>query len=174
MSGILGNWELLGGIPQAVCLANKTDSSVVNVNVCNRTNEVARISMAVSNSATSPSNAEWIEFESQLIGKGSLERTGIVLNPGQYLIVKSNLSNVNAIAWGITNGETVALPAITQNQGGAPTWITPTTTIETGSWGTITFEAEAARSYSLVSGSFPTGALLEPDSGRLYRFTLPA
>lgn len=174
MTGIVGSWELLVGIPQAVYVCNKTDSSVVNVNICNRGNQVTLISMAISTSATTPLNAEWIEFESRLIGKGSIERAGIVINPGQYLIVKSSLANVNVVAWGITAGEVVpSIPAITQNQGGAPVWITPTTAITTGSWDTVTFAAEAASSYSVLSGSLPAGARFEPDSGRMYNFTLP-
>jgi hypothetical protein len=146
---------------------------VINLNVCNRGNETTLISVAISNSATAPTNAEWLEFESSLIAKGTLERTGMLVNPGQYLIVKSSKRAVNAMAWGVTSGETVVVPTITQNQGGAPTWITPTTTIETGSWGTINFQAEAARTYSVLSGSLPAGAILEPDTGRLRSFTLP-
>ena len=60
MTGIVGSWDLLVGIPQAVYVCNKTDSSVVNVNICNRGNSTTLISMAISSSATTPLNAEWI------------------------------------------------------------------------------------------------------------------
>jgi hypothetical protein len=188
MTGIVGSRDLLEGIPQAVYVCDKTNASVINLNVCNRGNLTTLISVAISNSATAPTNAQWIEFDSQLIPKGTLERTGMLINPGQYLIVKSSRSSVNAVAWGITSGEVVpSVPAITQNQGGAPTWAVPitetnrgvvslagaTTSITTGSWDVLQFVAEAARTYSLVSGSLPTGARFEPDTGRMYNFTLP-
>ena len=174
MSGILGNWELFGGIPQSVYLCDNSDSSVVNVNVCNRGNVTARISMAISNSETSPLNAEWVEFESQLVAKGTLERTGIVLNPGQYIIVKSSQSNVNAVAWGVTSGESEGLPAITQNLGSAPVWFTSTGTIETAPTGSVQFSAsENTSSYSLASGSLPAGSTLDSTTGVLSGFTAP-
>ncbi len=174
MSGILGNWELLGGIPQAVYQCDNDDFSVVNVNVCNRSNRTASISIAISSSETSPGNAEWVEFETVLLAKGTLERTGITINPGQYLVVKSSISNVNSVVWGITTGEPSGLPAITQNLGTAPTWLTTSGTYETLPSGSLTFSAFEASSYSLVSGSLPAGAVLIGETGTLQSFTAPA
>lgn len=174
MTGTVGSWDLYEGIPQAVYVCNKTNASVINLNVCNRGNEATLISVAISNSATAPTNAQWVEYQSSLMAKGTLERTGILINPGQYLIVKSSKRYVNAVAWGITSGDVVgSVPTITQNAGSNPTWITPTTAITTGSWDTVRFTAEAARTYSVVSGALPTGAILQADTGAVYNFTLP-
>lgn len=174
MTGILGGWELYKGVPQAVYVCDKTESSVVNINVCNRGNVAALISVAISSSSSLVNDAGWFEYESSLIAKGTLERTGIVVNPGQYLIVKSSQSNVNAVAWGVTLGDTVVTPAITQNLGSAPTWTTPSGTIATVSNSTVTFVAsENTQTYSVISGSLPAGSVLDSTTGVLSAFTRP-
>jgi hypothetical protein len=174
MTGILGGWELFGGIPQAVYVCDKTESSVVNVNVCNRGNVATRISMAISDSTSIVNDAGWFEYESLLVPKGTVERTGIVVNPGKYLIIKSSLSNTNAMVWGVTLGEELTTPAITQNLGTAPTWTTPAGTIATVSNSTVTFAAsENTTTYSVISGSLPAGSILDESTGVLSSFTRP-
>ena len=56
--------------------------------------------MAISTSAT-PGNAEWIEYDTELLGKGVLERTGIVMDAGKLLVVYSNAAGVSAVAFGL-------------------------------------------------------------------------
>jgi hypothetical protein len=74
--------------------------AVVSVSLCNRANQACNIRMAVANAAT-PTNAEWIEFDTELLGKGVLERTGIVMDAGKILVVYSNQANVSAVAFGL-------------------------------------------------------------------------
>jgi hypothetical protein len=74
--------------------------AVVSVSLCNRSNQACNVRLAVSNTAT-PSNAEWIEFDTELLGKGVLERTGIVMDAGKFLVVYSNAAGVTAVAFGI-------------------------------------------------------------------------
>jgi hypothetical protein len=54
----------------------------------------------VASSAT-PSAAEYIEFDSSLSAKGVLERTGIVLDAGKLLVIRSSATSVSAVAYGI-------------------------------------------------------------------------
>lgn len=74
--------------------------SVISVNLCNRSNQACNVRVAISTSA-SPTNAEFIEFDTELLGKGVLERTGIIMNAGQRLVVYSNAAGVSAVAFGI-------------------------------------------------------------------------
>ena len=175
MTGILGGWELYKGIAQAVYVCNKTEASVVSVNICNRGNLAAAISMAISSSETVINNSSWIEYDSPLRAKGTLVRTGIVISPGQYLIVKSSQSLTNAVAYGVTAGEDVVIPAITQQVGTAPVWVTPAgaSTALTGS--TTSFVAsENTSNYSVISGALPTGSILISDTGVLSNLIAPA
>jgi hypothetical protein len=48
-----------------------------------------------------PTVDEFIEFDTEIMPKGVLERTGLVLDAGKYLVVWSSAANVNAVAFGI-------------------------------------------------------------------------
>jgi hypothetical protein len=54
----------------------------------------------VAASAT-PGNAEFIEFDTSLSAKGVLERTGIVMDAGKLLVVRSSAVDVSAVVYGI-------------------------------------------------------------------------
>ncbi len=128
MKGRLGAWDLISETNQAVYVNNYTDAAVVSVSVCNRNHLSTVISIANSTSQTSPGAAEWIEYEVEILGKGVLERTGIVISPDHFLVVRSSLPNVNAVVWGTELGTEIPIPvAITQNTSGfGPTFIGPT------------------------------------------------
>ncbi len=111
-SGILGSRNLLSEVNQAVYVNNYSDISAVTVNVCNKHHLNTNISIAVSTSATSPSASEWIEYESIVGGKGALERSGILVTPGHYIVIKSSMPNNNAMVWGTEIG-TLSLSPVT-------------------------------------------------------------
>jgi hypothetical protein len=127
--GILGTYNLVSGINQAVYVNNYSDVATIAVNVCNRNHDQAEISIAVGTSATSPANADWVEFETILSGKSVLERTGVVVTPGHFVVVKSSHSNINAVVWGAQLGTVSLTPvSITTNTSGeGPEFIGPTT-----------------------------------------------
>lgn len=127
-SGVLGSRNLLSEVNQAVYVNNYSDVSAVTVSVCNKHYVSSNISIAVSTSATSPSNAEWIEYEAIVQGKGVLERSGIIVTPGHYIVVKSSAPNANVMVWGTEIGDYSVSPiTITTNTSGAgPTFVGPT------------------------------------------------
>lgn len=123
MNGVLGTWDLLPNINQAVYFNNYDTASIVVINLCNRSNQVATIRIAVSTSATAPTNAEWIEFNTGISPKDAYEKTGIAVSPGRYVVVRSDIASVNAVCYGVTNRST-AIAGIAQNLGTAPAWVT--------------------------------------------------
>ena len=124
MNGRLGAWDLYAGVNQAVYVNNNTDGTMLSVNICNRNWLTSRVSIASTSSATSPTAAEWFEYEFELLGKGVFERSGIFVSPGHYLVVTSSLQNVHAVVWGIELGTQIASPiTLTQNTV-APSWST--------------------------------------------------
>jgi hypothetical protein len=77
--------------------------SVVSVNICNRNSTTAAtIRVAVATSAT-PGLDEWIEYDTSLVASGVVERTGLVMKTGDYLVVQvsSATPTVSVVAFGI-------------------------------------------------------------------------
>ena len=99
-TGRLGAQDLAAAANTTLYTVPVDTFAVVSVSLCNRSNQACNVRMAVSNTAT-PSNAEWIEFDTELLGKGVLERTGIVMDAGKFLVVYSNAARVTAVAFGI-------------------------------------------------------------------------
>ena len=63
--------------------------SVVSVNVVNRSSSAtAEIRIAVASSAT-PTPAEYIEYDADIVANGVLERTGIVMDTGKLIVVST-------------------------------------------------------------------------------------
>jgi len=74
--------------------------TVASVTICNRGAVASNISIAIADVAT-PLVGEYIEFETTLLAKNVLERTGIVLAATQKIVVLSSQSSVSAVVVGI-------------------------------------------------------------------------
>jgi hypothetical protein len=75
--------------------------SVVNVSLSNTTASAVTVKLAMS-STTTPSNSEWIEFSTTIVGYGVFERTGLVANAGlNFVATASTGSAINATVYGI-------------------------------------------------------------------------
>jgi hypothetical protein len=99
-TGILGTADLAAATDTTIYTVPANTFGVVTVSLCNRGATSATVRIAVASSGT-PSAAEYIEFDSELLAKGVLERTGIVLQAGKVLVVRSNAISVSAVAYGI-------------------------------------------------------------------------
>ncbi len=74
--------------------------AVVNVSICNRSVSTVTIRMSVSASGT-PADSEFIEYDQELLPSSVLERTGIVMDAGKILVVRSSGASVSAVVMGI-------------------------------------------------------------------------
>lgn len=103
-SGILGKADLSSGTLTTLYTVPAETFTVASVSIVNRGNVAVGIRIAVAEADT-PTDAEWIEYDTTLDPKAILERTGIVLDASKKIVVYSTAVNVNAVAFGI---ETVA------------------------------------------------------------------
>jgi hypothetical protein len=99
-TGRLGTADLAAGTNTTLYTVPADTFAVVTVSVCNRGSTASNIQLAVSSTAT-PTAAEYLEFDTSLSAKGVLERTGVVIDAGKFLVVRSSAVNVNAIVYGI-------------------------------------------------------------------------
>jgi hypothetical protein len=99
-TGKLGSNNLSAASNTTVYTVPTSTYSVVTLSICNRNNQAISVRVAVASSAT-PAADEWIEYDTEVYGRGVLERTGIVMDAGRLLVVYSSATNVNAVVWGI-------------------------------------------------------------------------
>lgn len=99
-TGILGTSDLAATTNTTVYTVPASTFAVASVSVCNRSASTVTIRIAVSATGT-PGNSEWIEYDTQLLGNGVLERTGLVLDATKRVVVYSSATSVNAVVMGI-------------------------------------------------------------------------
>lgn len=190
MTGILGSADLLNGPSQAIYVNNKNAATVATVSIVNRNpSRSARVRIAVSDSET-PIGTDWIEYDTEVSPRGVLERTGLWVNPSQFIVVRSDCAGVNAVVWGATKGSiNPSAPGITPATPGTVTWQTGATSLSLVAYKPFRQYVSAVDSaggtvvYSLASGSsLPAGLGLSSDGtleGQInftgaYSFTITA
>lgn len=99
-TGRLGANDLSAGTNTTVYTCPADTYAVASINLCNRGNQATAIRIAVA-AADTPTDGEYIEYGVEVLSKGVLERTGIVLAAGQKIVAYSSSANISAVAMGI-------------------------------------------------------------------------
>ena len=99
-TGRLGVADLSAATNTTLYTVPANTFSVVTVSVVNRSASAVTVRIAISSSAT-PADSEYIEYDTSLSAKGVLERTGVVIDAGKLLVVRSSAASVNAVVYGI-------------------------------------------------------------------------
>ena len=99
-TGILGANDLAATANTTVYTVPADTFAVVTVNVTNRNSQSRNIRVATADDDT-PTDAEWIEFDTEILGNGVIERSGVVLDAGKKIVAYSNSTDVNIVVYGI-------------------------------------------------------------------------
>lgn len=165
--GKVASYNLIGGVTQSIYQCDTDKHTTLSLNFCNRGTVATKITVGITDDESDIGNFEIIEYEADLLPKNSLLRTGIIIPSGKYLTVLSSVSAVSAVAYGIVNGNTLAVDPITVlSDTVTPLWVTPSSF----SWpNTLVLEAAhpGEPSYSITSGSLPAGLSLSSTTGEI-------
>ena len=163
MNGLLGSRELYKEITQSVYVCNNEGGSIITLNICNRGTTTCYVSVAVSDTLNSPTSSEWIEYQTEILPKGTLERTAIAIDLNKHLIVKSSNDKVNATCWGVTVGdEDNTVNPISSNT--TSVWISDTTLYTYAGSSTslpLLSSNTLGLTYTVTSGTLPVGLSLD-------------
>jgi hypothetical protein len=99
-TGRLGVADLAAATNTILYTVPSATFSVVSLSLCNRGATTVQIRVAISTSGT-PADSEFIEYDVNLLAKGVLERTGLVLDAGKTLVVRSSAVGISAVTYGI-------------------------------------------------------------------------
>lgn len=100
-TGRLGAVNLLAGADTLLYTVPAATFTVATVSIVNRNNTSVTVRIGLSTSTTTIGAAEFIEYETELLPRGVLERTGLVIDATKTILVRSSAANVTAVAYGI-------------------------------------------------------------------------
>lgn len=104
--------ELAASIDSLVWTVPNGVVATVNINVCNKTDVIVPVSVAVVDGPlTSLSDEDWIIFECPLAAKDVIEKFGVAVNEGQTIVARADIAGVNVAVNGYTQPANVGLPA---------------------------------------------------------------
>lgn len=100
-TGILGTpADLAAATNTTIYTVPAETFAVLTISVANRSVQSRTVRVALANSDT-PTTAEWIEFDSELIANGVLERSGVVIDAGKKVVVYADSTDVTVMVYGI-------------------------------------------------------------------------
>ena len=99
-SGILGQAAPAATTNTTVYTVPASTLAVVNISVVNRGGSAATVRVALSAGST-PSDDEWIEYNTSVGSTSVLERTGVVLNETKNVVVYASSADTSVSVYGL-------------------------------------------------------------------------
>lgn len=99
-SGILGQATPAATTNTTIYTVPANTHTVCNLSIVNRATTAATVRVALAAGAT-PTNAEYIEFDTTIPGLGVLERTGISLQAAKLVVVYASTANLSVSVYGV-------------------------------------------------------------------------
>lgn len=98
-SGILGQSAPSAATNTTVYTVPSATTATFNVNIVNTGDSVARVRLAISATGT-PGASEWIEYGTEVLAGGVLERSGFVAQATKNVVVYTDTATVSVSVYG--------------------------------------------------------------------------
>lgn len=99
--GILAS-ETLNANTYTSIYGPSTDTfGVVTINICNKNSSAIRVRIALATDPNIPAAGEYLEYETEILANGVLERSGVVIDNGRTVYAHSTQANTDVVVYGI-------------------------------------------------------------------------
>ncbi len=109
-NGILGSADLAASTYTGIYLVPVNTFSVATVSICNKNSTSITVRLAVAKTdplgATLPVADDYLEYETEILPNGVLERTGIVIDASRQIYARSSATNTAVMVYGIETATT--------------------------------------------------------------------
>lgn len=75
--------------------------SVVTINICNKNSTSIQVRIAMATDPSIPAAGEYLEYMTEILPNGVLERSGIVMQSGRTIYAYSTQANTDVVVYGI-------------------------------------------------------------------------
>lgn len=96
---VLGRVDLSAATAANV-FASPLNGASFSVSVTNRGTTAAKIKLCLSQTTATIENAGLLEYEFSLSASDTLERTGLCIESGYFLVAESDAANISVVAYG--------------------------------------------------------------------------
>jgi hypothetical protein len=104
-NGILGSADLAATTYTGIYLVPADTFSVVTVSICNKNATSITVRLAVAKTdplgVTIPAADDYLEYETEILPNGVLERTGLVIDASRQVYARSSAANTAVMVYGI-------------------------------------------------------------------------
>jgi hypothetical protein len=102
------------GANKTVFFNGSDESYIISVNILNIGNQACGVRLALTDNPI-PAASDWMEYDTELMGKGVLEREGIMIGAGERLVAWSNTDLVSINVFGFPLGPVFGVTPILRN-----------------------------------------------------------
>ena len=104
-NGILGSADLAATTYTGVYLVPEDTFAVATVSIVNKNSSSITVRLAIAKTdptgATIPAADDYLEYETEILPNGVLERTGIVIDASRQIYARSSAANTGVMVYGI-------------------------------------------------------------------------
>ena len=104
-NGILGSAEMAAATYTPIYLVPTDTFSVVTVSICNKNTSSITVRLAIAKTdptgATLPVGDDYLEYDTEILPNGVLERTGVVIDASRQIYTRSSNANTAVMVYGI-------------------------------------------------------------------------